>query len=240
MLLLNTNIINSIKKHAIVESPNECCGLIYASGDSNYTFPSVNISQNKFNSFSISPFDYINASEQGKIVGFYHSHCGNNGEFGHLDKYNSLNHKLPLVLYHIKSDNFKIYNDKDEKFSKYLGIKFEYGKNDCFSLVESFYNNEFNINLPNISRDKNWHNKNPLLIKENIENFGFKIVSNLEYGDVVLVSLPNNQNPRHLMIYLGDNKVLHNSFNSYSVIENYSEQMKKQTISIIRHKSLWN
>ncbi len=240
MLTLNNNILNNIKKHAATDSPNECCGLIYSSGDNNYVFPSINISQNKRNSFTISPVDYINASEQGKIVAFYHSHCGYNSEFSECDKYSSLNYKLPLVLYDVQTDKFKIFNDKDNKFNKYLGIKFEYGQNDCFSLIQEFYSNEFEIKLPDIQRNKNWYENNSNLIIENISSFGFHSIEQPKYGDIILVRRTDQKLPRHLMIYLKNDTVLHNSLNSYSVIESYSYAMKLQTHTILRHKSLWS
>jgi hypothetical protein len=54
----------------------------------------------------------------------------------------------------------------------------------------------------------------------------------------VIVTNTFNHNPRHLMIYLGNNQVLHNRFNSYSTVEMYYDTYKNLTSYILRHRSL--
>jgi proteasome lid subunit RPN8/RPN11 len=241
MLNLSKKTFNLIKNHALTDNPNECCGLLVESGNYVHPYPCKNMADDKINNFSVSPYDYINASENSKIVGFYHSHCLKEqpNEFTLLDKLNSINHKLPLVLYYLPNDEFKIFNDKDV-YSQYIGRRFSYNESDCLSLVQDFYSNEFDIKLPNKFRDEHWIRVNPREIIDNIPNFGFKelhVQENLKHGDII-ISKNSTSAPAHLMIYLENNQVLHQKLNSYSTVEQYSNLYKENTYIRIRHKEL--
>jgi len=239
MINFNKQLFSQIKYHALNDNPNECCGLIIETGNKNIAVPTRNCAENKEHNFSINPYDYMMATDIGKPVGFYHSHCSNNEQFSDLDIHTSVNHKLPMLLYNIISDNFKIYNESEDKLSKYIGIKFQYNVSDCASLIQNFYKNEFNIHLPHVHRDSSWAEKTPQLISENISNFGFKQTKDLKYGDIIVTKFLN-EHPRHLMIYVGNNQILHNRRDSYSMIEEYSYNYKKITMFVIRHNKLWN
>lgn len=237
--ILTKPIMNNIKSQSLREFPQECCGLIIEKSNRNVVFPTRNCAEDKLHNFIINPLDYIFAADIGKVKAFYHSHCNYNFDFSPLDKFSSINHKLPLILYNIKNDNFKIYNENDNSFlDKYVGIKFECNKSDCLGMVQKFYKEEFNIILPQIDRDNNWTVKNKNIIEENIYSFGFNKVNdkdNLKYGDVLLMHLPVQNNIRHLMIYLDNNQVLQNRLNSYSSIEIYNNKYKELTSFVVRH-----
>ena len=231
MLQINRHIFNQIKQHALEVPNEECCGLIL----NNCILKANNVSANKNNSFMIHPKDYLRAEKISEIVGFYHSHSEGSDEFSELDIKHSNHNKLPLVMYHVPTDKFKIHDNFDDnysKYQKYLGIKFGYNNADCLTLVEEFYTNEFQINLPKITRNQNWFIDTPNILEENIENFGFlKINERPKFGDVFV-------SPRHLMIYIGRNQILHNMLNSYSHIALYDHKYKKVTKWIARHKLL--
>ncbi|MEK6879623.1 MAG: hypothetical protein AABY22_08455, partial [Nanoarchaeota archaeon] len=64
--------------------------------------------------FSITPQDYLEASNAGKILYVYHSHTTEEYKnFSDFDKINSVNHNIPYILYHIPSDTFSFFNDKE-------------------------------------------------------------------------------------------------------------------------------
>lgn len=242
MLNLSKKTFNLIKNHAIKENPYECCGLLIESGNYIHPYSCRNMADDKVNNFSLSPYDYLNADGAGKIIGFYHSHCLETqpNEFTLLDKLNSINHKLPLVLYYLPKDEFKIFNEKNFLYN-YIGRPFEYNVNDCLSLVEEFYSKEFNIIFPTNNRNESWNTENPFRILENIENYGFVEIKNkesLKFGDIILINDKENKHPIHLMIYVDNNQILHQRPAAYSTIEQYNDLYKKQTYNIIRHKNL--
>lgn len=243
MINLQKKHFNLIKQHALSVNPEECCGLLINKNKILIVLTCRNESEDKLNNFSINTMDYFNGSKIGEVVGFYHSHCLSSqpNDFTSLDKLNSISHGIPLVLYYLPNDEFKIFEEKDI-LSSYIGKKFEYNKQDCLSLVEEFYCKEYKIKLPHFPRNENWIRNQPESILENFEKFGFKkiIDDNINIGDVILISNDNNNLPSHLMIYLGNNQILHHRFQGYSTVEQYSYLYKVNTHSIVRHNSLWN
>tara|TARA_R100000808_G_C2106733_1_gene122087 strand:- start:513 stop:845 length:333 start_codon:yes stop_codon:yes gene_type:complete len=95
-----------IKEQALKEAPNECCGLIIDDGRQLKIIKCKNNSNNKREHFEISSSDFLSASREGKIMGYYHSHTEENQDFSYVDKAISSAHKLPLVMYFIKGDEF--------------------------------------------------------------------------------------------------------------------------------------
>lgn len=246
MINLNKKVLNQIKRHTILEAPKECCGLIYEKNDKIYVYNCKNIAANTLVNFKISYFDYLKASKLGNITAYYHSHCNEecSDDFTELDKLNSYNHRLPLILYYLPKDQFKVYNGEQ---SKYLGVKFEWNKNDCINLVEKFYSEELKIDLNFSSEFRNdtWFQKHPTRIEDNFNKYGFsKIYNNfpgikyLKYGDVITISYSKNEPISHVMIYLNNNQILHQRINSYSTAEIYNNTLKQLTSSILRHKNL--
>lgn len=227
-----------MKNHALSEQPNECCGLIVEKNNHLYVFPCENIANNTIFHFKISYKDFLKAADTGEIKAYYHSHSSPEclEDFSMFDKIVSSAHKYPLILYLVKSDTFKIFDGNFE--NKYIGIPFKWRENDCLSLVRKFYKEEFNIELKDTNRDKNWYSENPNKITDNVNLFDFKEVNNLKYGDVIAIKGNIKMAPSHLMIYLKNDQILHQRINTYSTIEIYDDFLKKITSNIFRHKTL--
>lgn len=237
MINLNKKIFNQIKSHALSDSPNECCGLLVEQSGVLNIFPCQNIANNTIINFKISYRDFLRASISGEIKAYYHSHAAPEtlDKLSEKDKFISYNHKYPIILYLLKEDKFQIF---DCEKSKYIGLKFQWGKQDCVTLVEDFYKNEFNIVIPHIERHENWDKENPYKISENFEKCGFvKITNDFKVGDLIVIR-DHAKHPSHLMIYLGNNQVLHQRTHSYSMIEIYNDRLVKITEYVLRHKLL--
>lgn len=147
-MLLNENLKQEIRQHALSKKEEEVCGFICFNFLSHIKeiYRCNNSILNKTNSFSISPLDYVRASRSGEILAVYHSHINNNIEFSLSDRINANNHEIPFILYNINQDIFNEYipNNYD---NPYVGREFEYGKSDCFNLVKEYYKKELNINI---------------------------------------------------------------------------------------------
>lgn len=236
------SILEYIKADSLKKMPEESCGLLMKKNNDIIVYSCRNIADNKLYNFLIAPTDYIAASKLGKIFGVYHSHTQPDSEktFTLKDKIFYQNENLSMILYSVNEDQF-IFSDRVCDTSQYIGHSFKFGARDCLTMVETFYRNEFRIYLPIRHRDDSTMEKNPNLIIDNITNFGFCKISkedSLRYGDVIICK--GIKSPSHLMIYIGNNQILHHRYNKYSTVENYNHFYKMQTFCIVRHNSLWN
>ena len=139
--MINKYIKNYIKKHALEENPNECCGLIFESDGITKARRAKNTSTDKKRSFAVDTVDYYKASLLGDVQAIYHSHSNGNPDFSIKDKEDSLKHKINFVLYDIYSNAFKLFDYQKNK-EEVLEIDFEWGKSDCISLVQKYIKKE--------------------------------------------------------------------------------------------------
>lgn len=104
-MILNNKNKEEIVEHAKEEFPNECCGLLV----DNKIVRCKNVSNNKKELFEIDIREYLSASKIGTINAYYHSHTEGNEDFSIFDKLISYVHQLPVILYSVPSNSFKIY-----------------------------------------------------------------------------------------------------------------------------------
>tara|TARA_Y100000593_G_scaffold95106_1_gene199794 strand:+ start:10815 stop:11552 length:738 start_codon:yes stop_codon:yes gene_type:complete len=238
-------IKKQIKNHAIEELPNECCGLLLEKEPTHELkiLKCENNSINKKSRFSISAKDYLEASKEGTILAFYHSHNSENDHFSEYDKAQSEGHKLKCIMYCLNKNSFHEYVPNNFKPS-YMGKDFELGKNDCFTLIRDFYKNEYDIEIKNYHRDHKWPIENPDYYEANYEAEGFVKIfdgpindtSKLKRGDLILMKPFGKKNPSHGAIYMDKDLILHHQVNCYSRIENYNNSFKQRTVLTARHK----
>lgn len=241
-MLLNPQIKCFIKGHSLEFLKEEVCGLIYFDKTNKKVkaYKCENIAKDKINNFSINPKDYLLVSHLGEILGSYHSQVEK--DFSEFDKMNSENHKITYFMYSKKEDDFYSYYPKNE-INKYIGISFEIGVNDCFSLIRNYFYHELGISIQDYYRDSTWIKNSPELFFNNFEKEGFIGVSNkyqeniLQKYDCIFLTYPKVSNfPHHVMLYLGNGTVLHHEMNRLSCVEIYEEMDKKNTSLILRHK----
>ena len=137
-MILNEHIKSSIKKHALKESPRECCGLLLKSTEGLGIQTCRNVSEKPDKHFSISAKDYLRASMRGSVEGVYHSHISNNDKFSPNDILHSRAHKVPFVLYCQGKDSFSTFDPERSKTFLYDRI-FKIGESDCYTFVKEYY-----------------------------------------------------------------------------------------------------
>lgn len=226
-----------IKELAEINKPKEICGLIFKSGDLIDIYPCQNISLNKEKHFELNPFDYLKAVEKGKIIGIYHSQ--ENSEPSFLDYSVSLGHNLYSLIYSYKDKNFIEINKDSIKYRKYIGIPFDINKENCFTLSQKFYLNEYNIKINNYFISEDWFEKNPNIINNNYDKEGFLPVelNKIQIGDAIIFRFKNSG--IHIGIYIGSNMFLHHDRNKYSNIEYLHDTWKEKILFCLRHKTLF-
>ena len=239
-LIENNDITNKIKEFAIKNSKEEICGLIL---DNKIVMACKNDAGDKKHFFSICPQDYLKASIlRSKIICSYHSQPNENSEFSEFDKQNSKNHKLPMLMYHLATNTFKYFDpnliENPNKYSKYINIPFELGKNDCFTLIQNYYKNELNID---IIVNKEIKERKIGWIKDNLLEKGFLLNSKLvklskhpKINDIIVFNYLKKGNPHHLGIFLGS-EFLHHPRNKLSRIDLFDENYNKKVDYFVRY-----
>jgi proteasome lid subunit RPN8/RPN11 len=226
-----------IRNHAKRVFPQEACGVIVSTSLGDVITPCRNDSLTPLNTFIINSVDYLAASKLGQIVGFYHSHCQVLKEMSEVDKRISQGHGIPSLVYFVPENLFIEYNGEiGDSFSQYTGKDFVIGEQDCYSIIQQFYKNEYQIELGDYSRDENWRKSNPNIYLDNYKKEGFKdVFGQPKRGDVIIFKFKTPAD--HTAIYLGENFILHQPKRK-SCIELLNERYKKYIYSIVRHKSL--
>ena len=108
-------------RYAAAHPREEVCGLVI---DNDYFYPCLNVSETPYNSFKISPDDYIKADELGVITAVFHSHVEDIPVLSALDRQQQVISGLPWFL---------CSGGRVRKFrpvAHLLGRKFEHGKTD--------------------------------------------------------------------------------------------------------------
>tara|TARA_Y100001938_G_scaffold145373_1_gene221877 strand:- start:156 stop:899 length:744 start_codon:yes stop_codon:yes gene_type:complete len=243
-MVLLEKIKNKIKIHALKESPKECCGFILLVGDQTELYQCTNFSTTPSSHFSISPKDYIKASDKGKIIAVYHSHPLGSEKFSPSDLMNSSGHNTPFVVYSITKDCFSIHDPLKDK--SYIESKpFEFGVSDCYNFVIQYYK-ELGIDLLDHpkKRNSNWEKEAPDLANQIIKlnkNLLDKTImqrvgneENLKEHDILLFKMIEGKKINHAAVYLGNNKIIHRPRNKNITIENLSPSRKSKISKIYR------
>tara|TARA_B100000902_G_C27173494_1_gene845101 strand:+ start:104 stop:841 length:738 start_codon:yes stop_codon:yes gene_type:complete len=242
--MLNNLIKESIKRHALEESPKECCGILIKKENTLTAFPCYNVSEKPEKHFSILPSDYLKASRKGTVEAVYHSHNSNNDKFSPNDILNSKSHNLPFVLYCAPKDSFSTFDPEKSKTFWY-DKTFKIGETDCYTVVKEYYK-ELGIELDgqnNLGND--WHKKNPELIQElfdlNKSNPNLPIIelppnTGLKKHDVIVFQFVKGAGPNHVAIYLGNGEILHHPRNKFLCIQELNKTLRKTIFKIYRHE----
>ena len=146
----------TIVEHFNAEYPREGCGVIAIVQGKSKWFPCKNVAEND-DDFIIDSKDYIKASYQGDIVAVVHSHPDASPEPSETDvkQCNGLN----LDYYIISIPEIQLEHLKPNRVDRPLiGREYEFGVNDCFSLVQSYYQ-KFEIEMPRYAFEDNWYDK---------------------------------------------------------------------------------
>lgn len=213
----------SIFTHAKQQYPNECCGLIV---DGAY-IPCTNIADKPTETFRIRHDDWQPAD----VV--VHSHPQGQRYLSGADR--KAQHKMRCDWWIAVSNNDNWELIKYRYAPLLRGRTFEYGKRDCYSLVEDAYM-LCGIKLMSYKRKGEAQEIADNAFIVNFPKAGFYQIdmADMQPGDVILTSIRGNAN--HASIYLGNEQVLHHPYGGLSRREGFCNVWHKSMHSVWRHK----
>lgn len=223
-----------ILNHFVEEYPNEGCGIILNKRGKLVWKPCKNTSDNPTEDFKISGKDYISASLEGDIYAIVHSHPDSSSELSDLDKKTSNFLGIPFIVYSIPGFEKTEYIPKELK-NPLLGKDYEFGFNDCYSLVRDYYIQELEIRLPTILFEDDWWDKGLNYFDDLFESFGFVEVDTPKKHDGIIFSVFSNI-PNHCGVYLGEDVFLHHAVNRLSCRESLHSGWGQHVTRYVRCK----
>ena len=115
-----------------------------------------------------------------------------------------------------------------------IGLPWQYGINDCFSLVRRYYALA-GVMLPDFERPKELQTSSSIFL-EQAGALGFRetALSDLRADDVLIMRLGTDA-PMHAAIYVGNQQILHQRMNSVSGVEALTRYYRMKTAAVFRY-----
>ena len=119
-------------------------------------------------------------------------------------------------------------------YKSLVGRQWSYGKFDCYTIIRDYYK-LIGIIIPDFKRPKDLITTESIFMKEAPKN-NFKLVNfdDRKENDMLIMKLGTN-NPMHGAIFLGNNRILHQKYESLSCAENYSVYYRRNTKAVFRY-----
>ena len=229
-----------IAKWAQDQSPNEACGLLVIKRGRVVFLPCENKDPSPQDFFTISREAYLKADEEGEVVGVVHSHPKEPYYPSQEDVKAQKISGVPWLVLGIKGDNkYSIsWLTSDEYSEELYGREFCWCVFDCFTFIRDWYQKEYGIVIPEVPYEKDFWKFGKELYLDNYEASGFVEIpmSDLKYGDIILMDLTDNGITSHAAIYLGDNKIAHHLNGRLSGRDVYGQTYQNRTTKTLRHK----
>ncbi|TXG77758.1 hypothetical protein E6Q11_02255 [Candidatus Dojkabacteria bacterium] len=124
------------------------------------------------------------------------------------------------------------------------GRPFNLGATDCFTLTRDFYKLNFDIDMPDFARPNDWEPEDDNLIEKLYPVAGFERLDVDENwpprpGDVLVCTVGGSL-PNHLVVFLGQNEIIHHKIGMLSSKETMRPAWKRYTSYILRHPKVPN
>lgn len=252
-------------EHAERDYPNEACGVIVMKNGSELYFACANIAKIKSEQFKICPRDYVEAEDEGEIIGIFHSHPdGTSVASRHDLACMSVNAELQRKIapdsspipWHIVSWPEGDYREVSPTIHEsILGRPFVHGVWDCWQACNDYYEKYHNLKFPRYEREDAWWEvkDGPSHYEDLFESAGFYDVTgeDLQVGDLIVMQIGRSYHPNHAGVYLGvtsefeDLKLgghgpfmLHHMYGQDSNIVVFGGQWEQRVRFVLRHKEV--
>jgi len=125
---------------------------------------------------------------------------------------------------------------------RYLGIKHDYGKYDCVTLVQQFYEQELgcSFNLPAYPHSRLWMKQYTVdFLDEWASKYGKKVsLTDAQNYDLISFKSKKSNLLIHFGLYLKPNRMLHVEEGKTSQVEQLSDYWLQHLHAIYRHDKL--
>lgn len=181
-----------------------------------------NIAIDKVNTFEL-PEDALNDD----IEAIWHTHVNGLRYLSSADRLNQLQTGKTWILRRDDSDLIV------KPIPLLCRREFEYGKSDCGTIIEDSFH-LMGIDLGLTKRGDMLDDMKSGYIIKSLKSVGFEQVNDIAEGDVLVTTF--NGNADHMMLYLGDELVLHHLYNRQSKVDFLHSYYRKKISYIFRHK----
>lgn len=117
------------------------------------------------------------------------------------------------------------------------GRSYEVGRWDCWGTVAAFYDQAFDIQLPNFARPLYFWDDGLDLINEGYQRAGFEVtdvpLARLAVGDVLVMAV-GHRVANHCAVYVGQGQILHHLCERLSILEPLKVGWKTRTLWVGR------
>tara|TARA_B100001057_G_scaffold323533_1_gene323763 strand:+ start:1186 stop:1893 length:708 start_codon:yes stop_codon:yes gene_type:complete len=215
--------------------PEEGCGLLVNKRGKLVWDFCKNVADNKKETFQIPAENYIKASLTGSIHAIVHSHPDISCEPSDADKKASDHLGIPYIIYSLPQAEKFTYTPQ-KLTNPLLGRTYEFGKNDCWSLVRDYYRQELDIELPMLEFEYDWWENGLDYFGDLYESFGFVKVEEPQRHDGIMFQVMGGV-PNHCGVYLGEGIFMHHAEDRLSCTESlYSPIWRKNVVGYYRCK----
>lgn len=244
-----SEIETAIRKHALKEYPNECCGLVYLEGNTVLKYKACRnaLTTNKTEGFLLDPQDYYETSLMGTVVGLVHSHPDMSAEPSELDLQVCDSNNLDCIIIGFpngKRGPHEWYKrGAIRKEYPMIGRPFVHGVIDCYTLTRDWYWENRKVILPDIYREDRWWERGLNIYEDHFDENGFVCVlknpndedlKELKVGQILLMNIASNV-ANHAAIYIGDGKILHHPYGRLSLEEVYGYYYRARTKFVLEY-----
>jgi proteasome lid subunit RPN8/RPN11 len=230
-------LLEEMLLHAEEDTPNEACGLVVSSGKRHRLIRGKNVALLPKQQFEMHPDAWLEVQDHEQVIAIYHSHPHTSAEPSVQDLVACEASGLPwhIVCPHTRQHTL---TEPSGYEAPYEGRPYLYGVLDCYSLMRDWYKREWGLRLMDFEREPSFWLKGKNTFVESFEECGFTrlIEQEPEVGDLMLVQIASTV-PNHIVLYVGDGKILHHVEGRLSKIDPYGGAWRRFTTHHLRHAS---
>ncbi len=224
-------------EYAKTQLPREACGVVIISHGKELFLPCRNISPYP-DRFEIHADDWVSAEELGEITEIFHSHCYGKPYPSGVDKTMCEETNLKWSIVSVPNNEWHEFQPSGYR-APLVGREWAHGSLDCYSLLQDYYKEKLNIDLPHFERNFEWWLKGDDLYTKNFESSGFRVVDfkDIKLHDIILLQV---RSPviNHGGVYIGDKLFIHHMHRRLSCRDVFDGYWRKNAIKLVRHHSL--
>jgi proteasome lid subunit RPN8/RPN11 len=223
----------------------ESCGYCFVDSDRNWICTQVeNVAANKRDHFEFTPEDMVEYDAIATEKFIWHTHL--NPKDSHLssdDVRTAKSWPTAILMVNVNTGIWDYYDPEAPK-APYVGRKWVYSYQNCYTLIQDYYSQELAIELPDhyLESTEAWSDSSWNMFVDNISQAGFHEVDkdNPRDNDLLLFKAGRSHNPNHIGVLLSASRgeFLHQLAETLSGKETLDRNYKKRLISAWRHETL--